>query len=714
MDLTLENYDYDMVLINLPRSDLMVPPTAPAVLKGIAESHGFKIKTHDFNVDMHRVICKSNFDHYEELQNYFLSEGPHSQELLDQVDQFYNYVIDWLSQQRTRYIGISVFSVHTHTATFELCNLIKERYPDWKIVLGGKGLSTTPYITFWNHLTGVEKIMHFYQIMMKRNLVHHTIIGDAEDSLIEFLDGKSYSSDSWSLASSANLSYPFSNFDDYDFDGYTGILSRIQLPVISSKGCVRSCDFCDVGAQFSKFQSKDGARLAEEMIYLSKKYNINEFSLADSIANGNMKSLRACLAVLADYNQSLPSDKKISMAGNWIARPPGAIKPEFFDLMATAGFKNVTIGAESGSDYVLEAMDKKTTVGGLFYELEQMQRVRIGSIINNIIGHWAERYSDFLEHVDMILRLGPYIADRTVIAVNLGAGYATLRHTPAADNTEKNKLITSDDNFTLFWYTPINPNLTLKARLARWYIIYNIGRYLKMPLLNRKQHVAYMQVKLQESFDKGRDFIHTHVDKHNYTPCPSIALADTWQQYVDNRIQELFSSTVLQLEVESSSCNGSPRLFVKYNGEMLYHDELPQGHSTVEVAINYNFIDQSLIEIGMDNKNPNDTEVDTQGNIVADKRILLNSVKIDNIDLLKNPNYFYNQVEYIENNAKLSVGRPGFFVNSQINIKFRAPYWLWYVKDQLAGTMEWQTFQNDTQVPTMLEDIKSYIYKYEY
>lgn len=714
MDLTSENYDYDMVLINLPVSDLMVPPTAPAVLKGIAESHGFKIKTHDFNIDMHRVICQSTQDHYEKLQNYFLSEGPHSQELLDQVGQFYDYVINWLSQQRTRYIGISVFSVHTHTATFELCNLIKQRNPHWKIVLGGKGLSTTPYITFWNHLTGVEKIMQFHQIMIKRNLVHHTIIGDAEDSLTEFLGGKLYSPDSWRKASSANLSYPFSNFDDYDFDGYAGIQSRIQLPVISSKGCVRSCDFCDVAAQFSKFQSKDGARLAEEMIYLSKKYNVNEFSLADSIANGNMKSLRACLTVLANYNQSLPSNKKISMAGNWIARPPGAIKPEFFDLMAAAGFNNVTIGAESGSDHVLEAMDKKTTVGGLFYELEQMQRVKIGSIINNIIGHWAERYSDFLEHIDMILRLGPYIADRTVISVYLGGGYSTLRHTPAVEQKNKNKLITSDDNFSFLWYTPINPNLTLKSRLARWYVIYSIGRYLGMPLLNRRQTVAFMQVKLQESFEKSQDFIRTHVDKDNYTLCQSIALVDNWQQYVDNRIQELFPSTVLQLDLESSVFNGSPRLFIKYNEEMLYYDELSQGSSTIKIKINYNFIDQSLIEIGIDNKNSNDTQIDAQGKIVADKHILINTIKIDDIDITKNLNYFYKQIEYIENNTKLSVGRPGFFSNSQINIKFQAPYWRWYIQNQLQDAMDWQTLNSDTQIQEMIENIKSYINRYEY
>ena len=708
------NFDYDMVLINLPMSDLMALPTAPAVLKGIAESHGFKVKTHDFNIDILKTICNSNYDHFEKFQNYFLTAGPHSQELQDQVNQFYNYVIDFLAQYRTRYIGISVFSVYTHVATLELCKLMEERCLDWKIVLGGKGLTTTPYISIWDRLTGTEKIMQFHQIMMKRNLAHHTIIGDAEDALVEFLNGQSQLPDKWSQANNINLQYPFSNFDDYDFDGYTGILSRIQLPVISSKGCVRSCDFCDVAAQFSQYQSKDGARLAEEIIYLNKRYHITEFAMADSIANGNMKSLRACLEVLAKHNQFLPVDKKISMSGNWIARPPESIKPEFFDLMARAGFLSATIGAEAGSDHVLEAMDKKTTADGLFYEMEHMKRVGIKCLINNIIGHWSERYQDFLEHLDMILKLGPYVANRTVTALNLGMGFSTLHNTPADQQREKNKLITSNDNFSLLWYTPLNPNLTLKTRLSRWVIIQKMCIDLNLPVFSINAVAGYLRTRLQESFEQSQQFVNKCVDHDNYSVCPSVAMVDNWQSYVQNRIQQLFPSTILRLVVESNYCLGAPRLFVRYNGKMLYHNKLSQGCTTVEIMLNYDFENQSLLEIGMDNKNQYDTKVDDQGQIVADKNILLKQIEIDGIDIMKDMEYFYHRLEYIEGDTKLSVARPGFFSNSQINIEFQAPYWQWYIKNQFYNTMDWQPFNDTVQAQHLIEDIKSYIYKYEY
>ncbi len=714
VEINIDQFDYDMVLISLPMSDLVSLPTAPAVLKGIAESHEFKLKTHDFNIDVFKVICKSNHDHFLKFQNYFLTAGPHSSELTDQVSQFYNYVIDFLSKYRARYIGISVFSVYTHIATFELCSLIKKRRPDWKIVLGGKGLTTTPYVSIYNQTTSAEKIMQFHSIMIKRKLAYHTIIGDAEDALVEFLNDQTQFPDQMNRAGNETLVYPFSNFDDYDFDGYIGIQSRVQLPIISSKGCVRSCDFCDVATQNSKFQSKDGKRLAEEIIYLNNKYNFQEFDLADSIANGNMKSLKACLEILAEHNQFLSDDKKIEINGNWIARPPNGIKPEFFDLMFRAGFKSVTIGAEHGSDYVLEAMDKKTNVAGLFYELEHMKRVGIKSLVNNIIGHWSERYQDFLDHIDMILKLGPYVADRTVTALHLGPGFSILHGTPVDQQREKNKLITSNDNFSFLWYTPLNPNLTMKTRLSRWAIMHEISHNLNFPLYSVNYFASLVRERLRESFDQSRQFINKHVDPDTYSVCPSVSLIDNWQPYVKNRVQQLFSDTTLKLVVESNHCSGAPRLFVRYNGKTLYYNELAQGCSIVEIVIKYDFENKLLLEIGMDNKNVNDTKIDSDGQIVADKNILLKQIEIDGIDIVKNTKYFFHELEHMEGDTKLPIGRPGFFSNSQINIEFYAPFWQWYIKNCSQNANDWHPYNSNSQTQYLIDEVKSYINRYEY
>ena len=76
------------------------------------------------------------------------------------------------------------------------------------------------------------------------------------------------------------LTYPYSNFDDYNLVTYRiGGSGLTQLPVYGSKGCVRACDFCDVAVQFGKFQQKDAQHLADEMVFLAHKYNIYNFAI---------------------------------------------------------------------------------------------------------------------------------------------------------------------------------------------------------------------------------------------------------------------------------------------------------------------------------------------------------------------------------------------------------------------------------------------------
>jgi hypothetical protein len=359
-------------------------------------------------------------------------------------------------------------------------------------------------------------------------------------------------------------------------------------------------------------------------------------------------------------------------------------------------------------------MDKKTTVAGLFYEMQHMKRVGIKSIVNNILGHWSERYSDFLEHIDMILQLGPYVASRTVTALTLGSGFSTLHNTPADLQREKNMLITSNDNFSLMWYTPLNANLTIKTRLARWYIIQRMCMDLNIPVSTVNSYASYLQTRLQESFEQSQQFVKQHVNLKDYTTCPSVDLVDTWSQYVENRIQQLFPTTLLRLTVESNHCSGAPRLFVRHNKETLHYNELPQGCSTVEIMLHYNFEHRSLLEIGMDNKGQTDTQVDNQGQIVADKNIVFKQIEIDGVDIMQNPEYFYKQLEHLDGDVRLPIGRPGLFSNGQVNIEFWAPYWQWYVKDQLPNAMDWQSTDASVRALPMIENIKSYIYKYEY
>ncbi len=705
---------HDMAIVSLPWSDLASPPAAPALLRGIAESHGFSIVTRDFNVAFKRLFCNDNQTRFEEFQDYFLSTNIQNHDAYHIVDKFYDYVVDEISAIPAKYIGISVFSVWTHKTTIQICQRLREKYPDVKIVVGGKGLTTLPHLSVWNLITSSEKILNFHQILVKKKLVDFTILGDAEDAVIDFLsEDPANDFSKWNQPRSALLEYPFSNFDDYELDQYIGLASKIQLPVISSKGCVRNCDFCDVAAQFARFQSKDGKRLAEEIIFLSKKYKIYEFAMTDSIMNGNMKSLRQALEHLAAYNDSVDDQQKVKLAGNWICRLPGNLKPDFFDLMAKAGVIHLAVGAEHGSDRVLEIMNKKTTVAGLYYELEQLDRVGIQCVLNNITGHWAETHDDFLIHLDMILKNGPMYANRTISAVMLGSGYSVLKNTPSDAEREKNGLITTQDNFSFLWYTPKNPNLTIKTRLARWYILYKASLGLKIPLLTAYSYALSMRNRLEESFESSKDFYSKHVDFDNYHTCPSIDLIKELDQYLLSRIKHLFPSTKLVIDLEASEYNGQPKLLIKHNENVLFDDSLSQGHHLLEFDFDYDYSADSLT-LEMYNKEKNDTLVDEHGNIVADKFIKFHKFVIDKIDLFEDLHYYYHHVQYTDSDGNPTDVVAGFYGNNKLIIQFQAPFWKHFMNKRFDNVRSWEANSDLVKLNDLVEEIKTYMEKYEY
>ena len=69
---------------------------------------------------------------------------------------------------------------------------------------------------------------------------------------------------------------PFVDYDNYKLDEYRYITGNKILAITGSKGCVRSCTFCDIGVIWPRFKHRGGKHIAAEMIHLYKKYNVKK------------------------------------------------------------------------------------------------------------------------------------------------------------------------------------------------------------------------------------------------------------------------------------------------------------------------------------------------------------------------------------------------------------------------------------------------------
>lgn len=700
---------YDLFLINLPWSDLIEPYVAPAVIKGICESHGYSVKTRDFNIDLLKHICKNNRDEFIDTQDFFISQTTKQHSRQQNIDNFYTFLCEEIEKTNFRFLGISVFSVLTQKSTLLITKMLREKFPKIKIVVGGRGLTVAPHLSVFPFIEGKKRKSQFHEILSENNCFDHMIIGDAEDAIIELLQGTYSQTNEWHIPSDNNLKYPFSNFEDYRLDDYTPI-GPLRLPIVSSKGCVRKCDFCDVGFRSHKFQSKDGDSFADELVHLSEKHGITRFVTADSLINGNLKSFKRICERLAEYNENVEDDKKVRWGGNWIARPPGRLPREMFDLMQKAGVNDLSVGAEHGSNRVLDIMNKKVTVEGLLYEVEQFNRVGISLNPNYLIAHWAETYDDFLQSLDMILKLGPYFANYTLQSIQLGGSFMMQEESEAYYQKKLHQIEVGDDNYSFIWYCKTNPNLTIKTRMARLLINYLVCHELNIPTRDPRTNLLTTKNRLIESAEKGQKFIMNFLDKNQYKTCESITHLANWRDMLWQRLGKLFPKTTLQLEVVGKECKGSPNMFIEINGKKVFSDKLSNDSNSFTFVFDNQ--DNNDIKIGMDNKNKNDTIVDDSGNILYDKSIIFKKIMLDGIDITKNWNFYKNCCNFYINDKKSQTTFDGLYSNGYVSINFFKVFWPYYLK--YRDEKKYWHLNKPQDVDTLISEIKKYVDMLEY
>ena len=86
------------------------------------------------------------------------------------------YIDEKVKIHNPKFVGISVFSIHSQKITIALCTLLREQLPETTIILGGCGLGQE---------IGSERT--FGKTLLKYKLADFYISGDGEISLIELL-----------------------------------------------------------------------------------------------------------------------------------------------------------------------------------------------------------------------------------------------------------------------------------------------------------------------------------------------------------------------------------------------------------------------------------------------------------------------------------------------------------------------------------------------
>ena len=489
----------DILLINVPSISLVYPPAAPSLLKGVVENAGYSASVRDYNLHLFSPI-KSNTVLFTQVSNYFTIKSTQLEETAQNIiNNFYDYCVTDIIRSNPKFLGISVFTFECQRATEELLKKLRPIY-NGKIIIGGAGLSTTGIASqsndFGSKLKGLD-LIDFY------------IRGEGEEPLINILNENTnnipgINNDNYKQLDNLDA-IPFPNYNDVINLKYSYTVDQIQLPITTSRGCVRKCTFCDIHAFWKKYKYRSGGNIAQEMIHHYNKYNVTNFFFTDSLINGSRRSFKELAKTLLNYykENNLP-ERFFTWGGQFIVRSEEKMPPSVYKLAARSGLNGLAMGVESLSEKVRDHMKKGFTNKDLDYTLEQMRINNINGYFLMIAGYPTETEDDFNETLEMFTKYQGYAVDGTIFGVNLGGTLSIDDGTPLHINARDLDLELSPQTIDgaqvigLDWVNQNNPELDLLTRCKRRVLLQELLMDLGFTVWNGDHQL----LRLKESYEE--------------------------------------------------------------------------------------------------------------------------------------------------------------------------------------------------------------------
>ena len=195
------------------------------------------------------------------------------------------------------------------------------------------------------------------------------------------------------------------NLDEIPFPKYKGFelqkYSRKAFAIVSSKGCPYNCNFCQYKIlSGNKFRARSAENVIEELHYwYNKGYRSFEFY------DDNLLVDKARIYKICDLITELKLTGMLLIAGYVRV---DHVDEAIIKQMKRAGFVQISMGAESGSDRVLRSMNKGQTVAQIKKAVKLLCDLRLKVVLDITIGHPTETMPDVWKTMKLALRYPIY------------------------------------------------------------------------------------------------------------------------------------------------------------------------------------------------------------------------------------------------------------------------------------------------------------------
>ena len=423
-----------VALVNMPFSYSKYPSIQLGTLSALLKSRGIPVDCHHLNVrfahkigvPLYEMICEKRALFGEWLFSYLLfRDNPKRVEypqvfkpVFEQIARESGQPIGYFEEMATRIapqfltqamtsIDWGQYQLVGFTSTFDqnvasltMAKLIKDLYPEVKIVFGGANYDGEMGMEYFRAFPFIDHVVVGEGEETFPALIRLVLEGKSED----FPEGVAYrQGDRIRFTPNRSLFADFTKTGPPDYDDYYRLLAELGdfaqgldrvLLYEGSRGCwwgeKHHCTFCGLNAQSMKFRAKSSEQVAQEMTYLSHRYDTARFRLVDNIID--MKYVENLFGKFAAAHCDL--DVFIETKSN--------LHKSQIRMLAAGGVKCMQPGLESLSLNQLRSMDKGVTPMQNIICLKWSFYYHVTVSWNILLGFPGETDEDYRRQIDLI------------------------------------------------------------------------------------------------------------------------------------------------------------------------------------------------------------------------------------------------------------------------------------------------------------------------
>ncbi len=297
-------------------------------------------------------------------------------------------------------IGVTSTTLTYKSAT-DIVKTAKQSCPNSLTILGGP------------HVTVLDK-----QTLSDQTEVDIVVRGEGEQTLLELVDlaSKSKLKD---LAKVAGITFrkngklvqtpdrpfiqnidelPYPAFKHFQINKYR-LFGKTYLPVITSRGCPFQCTFCLASRMCGRrFRARSPENVVDELEFLRDTYEADAFSFYDDTFTFDRKRAREICKEMKNRNVDLHWDCRTRV---------DRITKKDLAILRDANCQLIHFGVESGSQKMLDAMKKGTTVEQNARAIKWAKEVGILVAISVVVAYPGETPDMLQQTLDFIQKTRP-------------------------------------------------------------------------------------------------------------------------------------------------------------------------------------------------------------------------------------------------------------------------------------------------------------------